>query len=115
MDRPRIYLICVNRLVCEGVRMVLRRKGFNLVGLETDPQAALVQIRELDPDVVVVENKGDSTDAKLMTKLVALAYEKGNLRIIHISLANENLHIYHREQRRMLTTQDLITAICAPL
>lgn len=114
MDRLRIYLICVNRLIGEGVHMVLRREGFDLVGLETDPHTALAQVRVLNPDVVVVESKGDRTDANLIMGLASLAYEKENLRIIRISLIDEKLHIYHQEQRHMATTQDLITAICAP-
>ena len=113
MDHPRIFLICVNRLVCEAVHMVLRREGFNLVGLETDPRAALEQVRALTPDVVVVEGSGDGMDAGLLAELAQLAFEKENLRIIRISLVDEHLHIYHQEQRRMVTTQDLVTAIAA--
>ena len=115
MDHPRIFLICVNRLVCEAVNVVLRREGFDLVGLETDPQTALAQVRALNPDVVVVEGNGDDTDAKLLTGLARLAYEHVNLRIIRLSMIDEQLHIYHQEQRRMVTTQDLVMAICAPV
>lgn len=115
MDHPRIFLICVNRLVCEAVQMVLSREGIDLIGLETDPQTALAQVRVLNPDVVVVEDNGDGTDAKLLTELARLAYEKENLRIIRLSLIDEHLHIYHQEQRRMVTMQDLVTAICTPV
>ncbi|MBI5304486.1 MAG: hypothetical protein HY868_20300 [Chloroflexi bacterium] len=115
MDCPRVFLICVNRLVCEAVNLVLRREGFDLVGLETDPHTALMQVRALDPDVVLVEGNGDGADIKLMMGLTRLAYERKNLRIIHLSLIDNQLHIYHQEQRRMVTTQDLVAAIRAPV
>ena len=117
MDSPRVFLICINRLVCEAVNLVLRREGFDLVGLETDQETALAQVRALRPDVVLVEGNGngDHADAKLLTALARLAYEREDLRIIRLSLIDEQLHIYHQEQRRMVTTQDLVAAIRAPV
>ena len=81
--------------------------------LGAGPGAALEQVRALTPDVVVVEGSGDGMDAGLLAELAQLAFEKENLRIIRISLVDEHLHIYHQEQRRMVTTQDLVTAIAA--
>lgn len=114
MDRPRIFLICVNRLVFEAVRLMLSREGFELLGLETDLQTGLTQVRALNPDVVLVEGNDGEEDGKLLTALARLAYEKANLRIIRLSLIDERLHIYHQEQRRLVNTQDLVAAIRTP-
>ena len=73
---------------------MLCRAGFDLVGLETDPQTALAQVLLLNPDVVVVESNDDGTDVSLLTGLAQLSYEKENLRIIRLSLINQQLHIY---------------------
>jgi DNA-binding NarL/FixJ family response regulator len=114
MDPPRVFLICVNRLVCEAVNVLLRREGIELLGMETDPEAALAQIRALRPDIVLVEGDDASSEVDL-TGLARLVYEDGNLRVIRLSLLSEQLRIYHQEQRRLVNTQDLVAAIRAPL
>ncbi len=114
MDRPRVFLICVNRLVCEAVNVLLRREGIELLGMETDPEAALAQVRALRPDIVLVEGD-DANSGADWTALARLVYEDGNLRVIRLSLLAERLRIYHQEQRRLVNTQDLVAAIRAPL
>ncbi len=111
MDPPRVYLICVNRLVCEAVNVLLRREGMVLLGMETDPDLALAQVCALNPNVILVEGNGAGTDAALMSRLAPLVYERKNLCVIRLSMSDGELHIYHQEQRRLATTQDLIQAI----
>jgi DNA-binding NarL/FixJ family response regulator len=111
MDPPRVYFICVNRLVCEAVNVLLLREGIVLLGMETDPEVALEQARSLKPDIVLIEGNGNGSDASLMTRLAQLVYENENLRVIRLSLTDGQVHIYHQEQRQLITTQDLIAAI----
>jgi hypothetical protein len=111
MDPPRVLLICVNRLVCEAVHVLLRREGIELLGIECDPDLALAQVLALRPNVVLVEGDGADVDAGLMSKLAQLAFEKENLRVIRLCLADGELHIYQQEQRRLVDMQDLIAAI----
>ncbi len=111
MDPPRVYLICVNRLVCEAVNVLLRREGITLLGMETDAELALAQVCALNPSVILVEGNGAGTDAALMSRLAQLVYERKNLCVIRLSMSDGQLHIYHQEQRRLVTTQDLIQAI----
>ncbi len=132
MDSPSVFLICVNRLVCEAVNVLLSREGIKLLGMETDPQTALAQVRALRPDIVVVEGvgkrpagllqgwgaeppladgNGANVEAGVMSALAQLAYERANLRIIQLSLPDEELRIFHQEQRRFLNTYDLVAAI----
>ena len=135
MDAPRVFLICVNMLVCEAVNVLLRREGMVLLGMETDPDAALTRVKSLDPDIVLVEGLGtdysddsspvsslspdsierksrkDKADSNLMTALFEMAYKSKHLRIIQLCLPNEELRIYHQEHRRFLNTHDLVAAI----
>ena len=113
MNPPRVYVICVNRLVCEVVHLLLRREGVDSLGIETDPETALIQIRALNPDIVLVEDDGNPHETGLMKALARLTYENEHLRIIRLSLTDEALHIYHQEQRRLVNTQDLVAAIRA--
>lgn len=138
MDAPRVFLICVNKLVCEAVNVLLRREGMVLLGMETDPDAALVRVKSLDPDIVLVEGLGtdnsddsalatlptsdsierknrkdkqDKVETNLMAALLEMAYKRQHLRIIQLCLPNEELRIYHQEHRRFLNTHDLVAAI----
>ncbi len=111
MDPPRVFLIYVNRLVCEAVNALLTRDGIRLVGMETDPDLALRLVAGLQPDVVLVEGNGNGTDNGLMSRLAVRVCEQENLRVIRLSITDGQLHIYHQEQRRLVTTQDLIEAV----
>lgn len=115
MNPPRVFLICVNRLVCEAVNVLLRREGIELVGMETDPDVALAQIRALQPNVVVVEGDGADVPAPLMSALARLVYDKPDLRVIRISLTDRALNIYQQQQRQLVNTQDLVAAINAQM
>ncbi len=111
MDPPRVYLICVNQLVCEAVNVLLRREGIKLLGMETDPDLALAQVCALKPNVVLVEGNGTGADAGLMSRLAQLVCERRDLAVIRLSMNDRQLHIYHQERRRLATTQDLVQAI----
>jgi DNA-binding NarL/FixJ family response regulator len=111
MDRPRVFLICVNQLVCEAVNALLSREGIDLLGMETDAESGLAQVRALDPDIVLVEGDGAKIEITLMAALARLTHEREKLQIIRLSLPNEVLHIYHQEQRRFMDTHDLVAAI----
>jgi DNA-binding NarL/FixJ family response regulator len=111
MDRPRVFLICVNRLVCEAVHALLIREGIDLVGMETDTEVGLAQVRALDPDIVLVEGDGFKIETLLMAELARLTYERGKLQIIRLYLPEEALRIFHQEQRRFMDTRDLVAAI----
>ncbi len=111
MEPPRVFLICVNRLVCEAVNVLLRREGIELLGMETNPEAALAQVRALRPNVVLVEGDGTSGDSILMAALTRLVYENEKLRIIRLNLTQQELNIYQQEHRQLVNTQDLVAAI----
>lgn len=114
MNPPRVFLICINRLVCEAVHVLLRREGIELLGMETDPDTALERVYALQPDIVLVEGDDTVPEGRLMPQLARLAYETADLRVIRLSLVGEQLCIYRREQRPLLNTQDLVAAIRAP-
>ncbi len=107
----RVFLICVNRLVCEAVDVLLRREGITPVGMDTNPVAALKRVRSLQPEVVVVEGDAAELDTDLKIQLTCLMYEMANLRVIYFDLANRELDVYSQQQRRLVNAQDLVAAI----
>lgn len=109
----RVYLVGAHQLVCEAVNVLLHREGIELLGMEMDSQAALAQVRALDPEVVLVEGDAEN-DERLMPALAGLVCEKENLRVIRISLTDKELRIYRQEQRRLVDVHDLVAAISTP-
>ncbi len=101
----------MNRLVCEAVNVLLRREGIELLGMETNPEVALAQVRALQPNVVLVEGDGTNGDSTLMAALTRLVYENEKLRIIRLNLTQQELNIYQQEHRQLVNTQDLLAAI----
>jgi DNA-binding NarL/FixJ family response regulator len=114
MSGPRVFLISVNQLVCEAVNALLRREGIELLGMETDPDLALAQVCKLNPDVVLVEGNGSGKDARLMSNLAQLVYERRDLHVIRLCFNDGQLQIYHQQQRRLVDTRDLVAAILQP-
>ena len=114
MDPPRVYLIFNNRLVCEAVDALLRREGIMLLGMETDPELALAKVCSLQPNIILVEDGCADADGPVMSRLAQLVFERKNLILILLSMNDGQLHIYHQEERRLATTQDLIQAIRSP-
>ncbi len=111
MEAPRVFLICVNRLVCEAVKMLLFKEGIDLLGMETDPETALLRIRALKPNVILVEGDGAEGDSSLMSAVTQLVCENEQMRVIRLSLTQQELNIYRQEQRQFVNTQDLVAAI----
>lgn len=111
METPRVFILSVNRLVCEAVNVLLRKEGVAPIGMDSDPENALIQIKQLNPEVLLVEGGDEEAKGLLMSTLGRLAYDNGKLRIIRMSLSDAELHIYHQEQRRLLDSRDLIAAI----
>lgn len=109
----RVFLICVNRLVCEAVDMLLRREGIIPLGMATDPETALKDVRSLHPEVIVVEGDATERDIELKIKLACLMHEMTNLRVVYFDLLNNELDVYTQQQRKLVSTQDLVAAICA--
>lgn len=118
MDAPRVFMICVNRLVAEALNVQLRDRGIELLGIETDLKAALARIQALRPNVVLVEGDRAPQPARrqvgLMSTVARLQSENEDVRVIRVSLTDAEIHIYHQEQRRLINMQDLVAAIRAP-
>ncbi len=109
----RVFLICVNRLVCEAVDVLLRREGIIPLGMTTDPETALKHVRSLQPEVVVVEGGATELGAELRIKLACLMHEMTNLRVVYFDLVNHELDVVTQQQLRLVSTQDLVAAIRA--
>lgn len=101
----RIYLIWQHPLLRDTVKAILNQETFVLVG-DSQELPPLEEIKEADPDVVLFE-QGDCQSEQLTPYLSIL----NRARLVCISLVDNKLFIYHREERILLQAADLVTAL----
>ncbi len=115
MTRPiprlqRVFMLSRQPLFSQGVESLLRgQAGLVIVGRETDPSQAAKRIRDLKPDVVVLDTK-DLASAPFLIVAKLLQQEDG-IKIIAMNLENQTIRVYRGEQRTALCVNDLVEAI----
>ena len=93
-----------------GVQRLLRDGGgCDLVGWETEVDQALERIRELRPDVVLVD-KGDAR-ADNASPIMRILGEGLGMCVIALGLEENTLSLYREERRTVDDVEDLIRAI----
>ncbi len=105
----RIFMLSSHPLFSQGVESLLRREtGLEIVGRETDVDKAIERIKELRPDVVVL----DSADLRDPMPVVMRIFREGvGTKVIGLNLKDNTMHVYRGEQRVVKEVQDLVEAI----
>jgi DNA-binding NarL/FixJ family response regulator len=104
----RVFVIWTHPIFHESVRLLLNHPEVELVGATSDYLAAQDEILSLQPDTVLVEEVGESVRAEVMEILEASSW---SVRVIGLSLADNSLRIYHREQRTVAQGEDLLQLV----
>ena len=106
----RVFLLSCHPLFGQGVESLLRREtGLDIVGRVADVDKAVDRIRELQPDVVIVDG-GDPTydPASVVARIVG---EGLQTKVIGLKLQDNTICIYRSEQRVIKEVKDLVEAI----
>ena len=106
----RIFMLSGPTLFSEGVEIVLRQKcDVEIVGHEANVDTAIARIKELRPDVVIVDNGSAAcTDGALVMRILQ---EQTGAKIVGLSLHDNTFSIYRGEQRELCRIEDLTRAI----
>jgi DNA-binding NarL/FixJ family response regulator len=107
MTGQRVFVIWTNPLFHESVRLLLSQSKLELVGASSDHTAAQRQIRELEPDVVIIEE----TDGEMNASEETVAILRASPKVIRLSLADNELSIYQRQRRTIKKVDDLMNLI----
>jgi hypothetical protein len=108
MPVPKIYLIWQHALLRESVEAILQQSGLALAGSGPDlPGEAELQAQQ--PDVIIFEEQPGLTE-QFLTRLSA----SPSPRLICISMDNNKLYIYQRQERDLHHMQDLVAAVQEP-
>lgn len=110
MPRRRLFVIWSNPLFRELLRLLLTLPEVDWVGATSDHAAALDQIRSLCPDTILIEAEEAGSNAPAET-LEILEASSMNRRVFRLSLADNELKVYHREQKTVGQAEDLLRFI----
>ena len=106
----RIFILSGHPLFCQGIEMLLRQEdGLEIVGRETDADRAIERVKELHPDIVIVDN--DSLKQAPSPVMMQIWEQQFGTKIIGLSLLSNTICIYREEQRVARGVEDLIKAI----
>ncbi len=97
-------------LFSQGVETLLRqREGFQIVGHENDADKAIEVLKQLSPDIVVLDTSAPSPDSCQV--ILSILNASPEIKIIGMNLENNTISIYSGEQRIVHQVQDLMQAI----
>ncbi len=105
MDKLRVFLVWKHPLLHDMVAAILRQVEVTMVG-ESFGNQVLETMQSLKPDVILVEE-----EEGLLEQVLPYLTTLNSGRLVCINLADNKLNIYHREERMLNQTADLIAAL----
>lgn len=113
-SKVRVLILSSQSLFDLGLENLLRQESaLEIVGCEANVDKALVRIKELAPDVIIV----NSADASCHPTAAMFRLMNGTsgTKIIKLNLQDNTVCIYHEEQREVEVVSDLARFICQML
>ena len=105
MTTRHVFVIWVNSLFHESARLLLRHPDIIWVGDAKDFTTAHEAIMKFQPDTILFEKtKGGIPNGMLEI----LESENWDVRIIGLSLDNNEMSLYHREHQTIVKAGDLL-------
>ena len=110
MNVPRVFVISSRLMFGHGLESLLRQEtNFDIVGQETNIDQAIKQMKDLQPNVVIL----DSENA--VSRVTPILHASPGVKVISLSLQNNDLYVYQVKQWIVRETEDLVEAIKANL
>jgi DNA-binding NarL/FixJ family response regulator len=109
MAKHRIFVLWNHPLFYESVRLLLQKDEIEWTGATSRVEEAFSDIERLQPDTILIEEEegGDIPDKAI--KL--LENSSASARLFRLSLNDNDLEIYYREQKTVVQPEDLLHLI----
>ena len=101
----RVFVIWTNPLFHESARLLLKHPNVIWVGAAADFKTAHDEIMRLRPDTILFEKTRESNPMDVME---ILGVETWDIRIIGLSLDNNEMSLYQREHQTVVEAGDLL-------
>jgi DNA-binding NarL/FixJ family response regulator len=109
MATHQVYVIWTHPLVRDSLHQLLDHTDINRVGANSDLTIAVEEISRLQPDTILIEElEGESTTYTFMK--IAEKFD-WNLRVVGVSLKDNQLSVYQHAQETVGQPEDLIRLI----
>ncbi len=108
----QVFIVASRPLFAQGVQSLLEgQPGISVVGMGTAELDVIDQIRQLRPDVVIMDADSDAQ----MILLPAFLRENLGVKFIGLTLEDNRIDIYYQQQLVGTDVADLVEAVRAPL
>jgi DNA-binding NarL/FixJ family response regulator len=105
MGIRRVFVIWTHPLFHESVRLLLKHPDIIWVGAASEFETAHEEIMALHPDTVLFEKTKDGIPVNMIE---ILEVEPWDMRIIGLSLDDNEMSLYHREHQTVVEAGDLL-------
>jgi chemotaxis response regulator CheB len=106
----RVLILSSHPLFGQGVESLLRQQaGMEIVGREADVDSAIERIKELQPEVVILDSGAPACDPT--PAVMRILREGVGTKVIGLNLQDNTMCIYRGEQRVVKEVADLMEAI----
>jgi hypothetical protein len=108
----RVFIVASHPLFAQGVESLLDgQSGLAVVGMGTAGLEVIEKIRELRPDVVILDADSESQ----ATLLPLLLRENLGVKLVGLTLEDNRIDVYYQQQIIGTDVGDLVEAVRAPL
>jgi DNA-binding NarL/FixJ family response regulator len=105
----RTYIVYRHGLFARGIRSMLEERPIvQIVGMESDADAALKAVRSIKPDVIILEEAIPKRESDRLAIFLQGAAEG---RVVRLSLEDDQAIVYNRSQAPAGNAADLVKAI----
>lgn len=104
----RVFVVSKHPIFRQSVRLLLDHPDVEWVGASPDCTAARSEIIDLQPNTILVEE----TEGKIPTDaLEILEASTWEVRVVSVSLDDNSLSVFHREQKTVGQANDLLDLV----
>jgi DNA-binding NarL/FixJ family response regulator len=110
MDAVRVFVVSDSLMFSSGLKSLISEfPGVEIIGEETEVNQAVKQVKTLQPDVIIWGNSG--MNPAWVHEEAHLVKAVPGIKIIGLSLQNNNIIVYHSTRKIIRDIQDLMIAI----
>jgi DNA-binding NarL/FixJ family response regulator len=104
--KTSVFVISGHLMFAHGLESLLRQEAqLDIVGQESDISQAIERIKELQPDVVILDSDNSTLE------IASILETRPGIKVISLSLQNNNLQVYQARQRVTTSVMDLLEVI----
>ncbi len=106
----RVFVLSRQTLFHQGIEYLLTKEtAIEIVGQDTEPCESVNAILTCNPDVVILNL--DDPEPDLISPVLCILRGERNIRVIGLSLKDNNIAIYQGQNKELLDIDDLYCAI----